>query len=76
MVDKDTEFNSSPIMLGWVTKLEKKKATYKVTISKKVAVGCALKHKQKIFGYFVNEDDRPVVKYFLDGLNRFREKED
>jgi len=76
MVDKTIpeEFGNGRIYLGWVTRIEKKKSTFKITVNRQVSVGCGLKTGEEIFGYYTSLNGRPVAIYYLDGKDRNNEK--
>jgi len=70
MVNNVVEFQNGQVFLGWKTKVEKKRLSFKLTVNKYVAVGCGLCRGQEIFGYYTTIDGRPVAFYFLDGKER------
>ena len=58
--------------IGWRSRISLKRATFSISISKMVAVGCCLQKGQTLCCYLAeDEDKRPVMVVYLDG----REKE-
>ena len=58
--------------IGWKSKVAKKRATFSISISKIVAVGCNLIKGQELYCYLSEENKRPIMVVFLDGKSKER----
>ena len=65
-----TTFNKGKLMLGWVSKITKRRVSYYVSIESLVAKGTGLRKGQKLHSYFLEETGRPIMKTYLDGLDK------
>ncbi|MAG77634.1 MAG: hypothetical protein CL811_12840 [Colwelliaceae bacterium] len=54
--------------IGWKSKIMQKRATFSISISKLVAVGCEIEKGQELYCYLANDNDlRPIMVVYLDG---------
>lgn len=54
--------------VGWKSKVMQKRVTFSITISKAVAVGCAITKGDVLFCYLAeDEEKRPLTIVYLDG---------
>ena len=61
-----------PAYIGWTSKVQKKKCTFFISISKLVVIGTGLQVGTTLFCYlYKDEDKRPVVLTYLDGKPKF-----
>ncbi len=59
--------------IGWKSKVAQKRATYSISISKTVAVGCGLIKGQELYCYLAEDEvKRPIMIVYLDGKDRKR----
>lgn len=65
-----TEFRNNGTMLGWISKVMKRRATFSIAIHKVVCDGVALRRGQTLYCYFSEENNRPILKVYLDGKNK------
>ena len=56
--------------IGWKAKVAQKRATFSISISKAVALGCDLVKGQELYCYLEEENGRPVMLVYLDGKKR------
>ena len=57
--------------IGWKSKVAQKRATFGISISKVVAVGCGLEKGQNLFCYLAkDQSERPIIIAYLDGKER------
>lgn len=61
--------------LGWISKVQKRKLTYFLSISKVVAIGSALENGQKLYSYLCKDNEkRDIILIYLDGNPRDKNK--
>jgi len=61
-----------PAYIGWTSKVQKKKCTFFISISKLVVIGTCLQVGTTLFCYlFKDNEKRPVVLTYLDGKPSF-----
>lgn len=53
--------------IGWISKIQKRKHTFFISISKLIAIGNMLDSKEKVYSYLAKKDDRDVIVIYLDG---------
>jgi hypothetical protein len=68
--NRDTEFWKNGTMLGYISKLQKRKASFFINIDKRVVNGVNLSKGEELHCYFFEHDRRPVFMVFLDGHER------
>lgn len=57
--------------LGWISKVQKRKLTFFISISKVVAVGSALENGQQLYSYLgKDKENRDIILVYLDGKPR------
>ncbi len=59
--------------IGWISKIQKKKHTFFISISKFIALGNLFNPKQKLYSYLAEEKGRNVLVIYLDGEPRTNE---
>lgn len=68
---KEIEFKN----LGWVSKVQKRKLTYFLSISKVIAVGSVLDNGQRLYSYLSKDNQgRDIIIIYLDGNPRDKDK--
>jgi len=61
--------------LGWISKVQKRKLTFFISISKVVAVGSALENGQQLYSYLGKaKENRDIILIYLDGKPRDKDK--
>lgn len=56
--------------IGWISKIQKRKHTFFISIAKLVAIGSLLKSGDKIYSYTAEIDGRNALITYLDGMPR------
>ena len=64
-VNNVKEFRKNGVMLGWYSKVTRKRATSFITINKLICDGCGIKKGDELHCYFLEEDGKPVIKIYL-----------
>ena len=59
--------------IGWKGKIQKKKHTCFISVSKLVVVGNVLENKDEIYSYLADHNGRCVMITFLDGKPKNKE---
>ena len=61
--------------IGWKSKIVQKRATFSITISKLVAIGCNLRKGQELYCYLAEDNkQRPIMITYLDGKKKQEHK--
>ena len=56
---------------GWKSKITQKRATFSISISKLVVIGCCIKKGQTLFSYLDKDDkDRSIIITYLDNKEK------
>ena len=64
--------NLEPAYIGWTSKVQKKKCTFFISISKLIVIGTCLQVGTTLFCYlFKDQEKRPVAIIYLDGKPKF-----
>ena len=61
--------------IGWISKIQKRKHTFFISIAKLVAIGSLLKNGDKAYSYTADIDGRNAIITYLDGEPREKGKE-
>lgn len=56
---------------GWKSKITQKRATFSISISKLVAIGCCIKKGQILYSYLARDDkERSIIITYLDNKEK------
>ena len=60
--------------IGWISKIQKKRHTFFISVSKVVAIGNTLEKQQQLYSYLSEENNREVIVIYLDGKPKDKKK--